>query len=1375
MGVKISQLPSLASAKVTSNDLLPIVNQTDQGTHNITVGSLRTVIENNLSAVAVSGQYSDLLNIPEMFVLSPAQSNILGGIKVGANLSIAIDGTLSSVPGFQQINVGSVALTQTTSALSFIGQGGLTITADPVANTITFNGSGAGGGGGGSGGSGNVGNGTKGTLAVYYNTTTVTGTNITFDGQNLGVQGLLTAPNMVTAKLTATTITSSGDLAIAPGGNVDVTNKRILNLASPQGSTDAANKAYVDGQKAFGKIIVGGANLLTANSNTDAITFIGGNNVQLTTNPANRSVTIAVNNTLSFALLPASTTTIGGIIVGTGLSIDPSGVLSNTAVVSVSTATTTTAGTVIVGSGLSISSAGTLTALAQVLTTATANTLGGVKIGPGIIVTSDGTIEVPQSNLLTATSFLLGGVKIGAGIAAAVDGTISVSASGLPFATTATAGVVRVGYGLSVDSTGTLNLGANGNFTITGSLIVNGSITATSITTTGTGLTIIGSANDLQLQATGQVTSTAPIQITTATASTSPITGALIVGIYGTNNAGIGVAGSIYTGADSNFNGVSVGAGGGSQANNVAVGTNALARNSSGRYITAVGANALQFVQTNDNVGIGYSAGIGLTNGTQNTFLGNYAGSGLQTGGNNVAIGFQAQLGNGNGSNNVVLGTTILNNATIAVNNNILIGTNVQNNVARPGANTISIGAGSLGNATGTNLVMLGYGAGSAITSASNQVIIGGYAGGSIASAAYNGYVTLADGAGTLKAQWDGAGNLTNVGSITINSAAGSTSITTGALVVVGGVGIQGTLTANVISSPSIYSNGSPVVTFATLGSNVTSIQGGTGITVSTTTGAVLVTNNATLQQVTNNGYTTSNVINITNATPSNGTTSGALTVAGGAGIVGNVNVGGTLNANQIQVNGAQLTAGFQWTGNYISIATTTSFGTYVATLTNIGVTDITAGLVNGVSGLSVSGGTQNDVFSTAGSFIIGKYYTIVTTGTVGNYTNFTAIGSPSNNIGQSFYATGIGSGNGTAYYLTGNTGSITISNTDTIDNVCTRMYNQAGYARIQNIPQLTMTNILTITNTATSTASNYGALTVAGGVGIQGNVYVGSAASPSSFLLNGYPLSTSTVFNGGTITGKQYIQNSSTSTTVKTNNALAVDGGVWAGAFYLNGYPLSTSTVWTGGSVSGAVNITNSTPAITTLTGALIVSGGVGVSGAIYATGFYDQGQRPIGVGPCISVVSSSTQAGIVTATPTKINFNSVNWDTNSNSWKVPGAGNGGSGNTGSAWIPTVPGFYQVSAAVRVPTTAAATGYTQISIYKNGALYRAGSTVPNSTTVVGETVVSAVIDMLTAGTDYIEIWLTQTSGANMSLTGSVSNTYITGCYLRPYTLDSTF
>jgi hypothetical protein len=325
-------------------------------------------------------------------------------------------------------------------------------------------------------------------------------------------------------------------------------------------------------------------------------------------------------------------------------------------------------------------------------------------------------------------------------------------------------------------------------------------------------------------------------------------------------------------------------------------------------------------------------------------------------------------------------------------------------------------------------------------------------------------------------------------------------------------------------------------------------------------------------------------------------------------------------------------------------------------------------------------------------------------------------------------------------------------------------MYNQAGYARIQSIPQLTMTNVLTILNTATSTGSVYGALTVAGGVGIGGNVYIGSAASPVSLLLNGAPLTTSAAFNGGTITGKMYVQNSGDSASVKTNNAVAVDGAVYASNFYLNGSALSTSTVWTGGTVTGAVNITNATASIGTTTGALIVGGGVGVKGPIYATGFYDQGQRPIGVGPTFSAISSSTQA-IASGAFAKVNFNSVNWDTNSAAYST----------TNMRWVPTVPGFYQITAGVRTPTTAAATGFSQIAIFKNGAVYRTGNTVPNSVTNPGETTVSAIIDILTAGTDFIEIYLYQNSGSSMTIPGGTTSTYFTGCYLRPYTLDSTF
>ena len=51
-------------------------------------------------------------------------------------------------------------------------------------------------------------------------------------------------------------------------------------------------------------------------------------------------------------------------------------------------------------------------------------------------------------------------------------------------------------------------------------------------------------------------------------------------------------------------------------------------------------------------------------------------------------------------------------------------------------------------------------------------------------------------------------------------------------------------------------------------------------------------------------------------------------------------------------------------------------------------------------------------VKTTAGSFTIGYWYTILTVGT----TDFTAIGSANNNVGTSFLCSGVGSGTGTAY-----------------------------------------------------------------------------------------------------------------------------------------------------------------------------------------------------------------------------------------------------------------------------------------------------------------------------------------------------------------------
>jgi len=56
--------------------------------------------------------------------------------------------------------------------------------------------------------------------------------------------------------------------------------------------------------------------------------------------------------------------------------------------------------------------------------------------------------------------------------------------------------------------------------------------------------------------------------------------------------------------------------------------------------------------------------------------------------------------------------------------------------------------------------------------------------------------------------------------------------------------------------------------------------------------------------------------------------------------------------------------------------------------------------------------GTYSTTTTTAGSFVVGKYYKIVSAGN----TSFTGIGAANNNVGTIFKATGAGSGTGTAY-----------------------------------------------------------------------------------------------------------------------------------------------------------------------------------------------------------------------------------------------------------------------------------------------------------------------------------------------------------------------
>ena len=140
-----------------------------------------------------------------------------------------------------------------------------------------------------------------------------------------------------------------------------------------------------------------------------------------------------------YVLPAASTSTLGGIKVGSGLTIDPFGVLTAVATSTyvLTTATSSALGGIKVGSGLSVTADGTLSAIATstyILTTATTTQLGGVKIGANISITSDGTINVASPYVLnTATTSTLGGIKVGANLTIDPDGTLN--------ANTATAGI----------------------------------------------------------------------------------------------------------------------------------------------------------------------------------------------------------------------------------------------------------------------------------------------------------------------------------------------------------------------------------------------------------------------------------------------------------------------------------------------------------------------------------------------------------------------------------------------------------------------------------------------------------------------------------------------------------------------------------------------------------------------------------------------------------------------------------------------------------------------------------------------------------------------------------------------------------------------
>jgi hypothetical protein len=219
---------------------------------------------------------------------------------------------------------------------------------------------------------------------------------------------------------------------------------------------------------------------------------------------------------------------------------------------------------------------------------------------------------------------------------------------------------------------------------------------------------------------------------------------------------------AVNSDSDATVNGLTVGKGGSATFYATAVGSGALAANTSGSGNSAFGYNALTL----------------MTTGSQSTALGNYALSANTTGTENTGVGSAALYLNTTGNYNTSVGRGSLQNNTTA-SQNTAVGyqaaysntTGLYNTALGYGAlftnstgqyNT-AVGRTALNLATGSLNTAVGYGSGEAITTGAKNTIIGGYTGnqGGLDIRTASNYIVLSDGDGNPRAYWNGSGTST--------------------------------------------------------------------------------------------------------------------------------------------------------------------------------------------------------------------------------------------------------------------------------------------------------------------------------------------------------------------------------------------------------------------------------------------------------------------------------------------------------------------------------------------------------------------------------------------------------------------------------------
>ena len=388
----------------------------------------------------------------------------------------------------------------------------------------------------------------------------------------------------------------------------------------------------------------------------------------------------------------------------------------------------------------------------------------------------------------------------------------------------------------------------------------------------------------------------------------------------------------------------------------------------------------------------------------------------------------------------------------------------------------------------------------------------------------------------------------------------------------------------------------------------VQTLTAGTDTAVSSNTGTVTVWNTSTLQSITQRGATTDQAISITNTTSATNTTTGALTVSGGVGIRGDLWVGGNITAEQLTIQFTTITSVSTVIDDITTIKNgTNSFNTQSGALqvfggAGIGGNLFVGGTINGTIVGSITGiasTATNLAGGTAGQI---PYQTapgatsFINTGPAGNILVSQGTNAPSyqntltltgttaaisTNSGALQVAGGVGVG-GSLYagnlYDSGNR-VVTSVTPNGSTHIGIESVTTTGPSTSFTIKNLGVTNLSGTTHLGISTSTGSVTLTNLGVTNLSGSTYLGVSASTGSVNLTNLGVQTLTA-------GTDTAVSSSTGTVT-----------IW-----------NTSTLQSitsrGATTNQAISITNTASTTSTNSGALTITGGVGIGGGLFVSG---------------------------------------------------------------------------------------------------------------------------------------------------------------------------